>query len=583
MLKIFGRPFCFYKKCYLCKKNSYLDKMKKLYLFLWFLGFGLSLCGQEIFSFQGENGKYGFVKRWATGSWYNFREIEREVIAEPKYDSCEYSFMSVYPKVKLNNKWWFVDKKGNEITPIKYDLCRDFSKGFVTVKLNDKWGYVDTNGKETILLGNYDDIGNPYKFDIFPEWGDKIIEKELSNVFIGNLIFIKLNGKFGLIDTNENIVISCKYDKMYDKTMDFSNGYCLVQIDDKLGMIDNKGNEIIPILYDEIDIDDENFVIVKLNDKEGVIDYNGKEVVSLKWDECIPWYNGTTKVKLNGKYGLIENFTEKEILPIKYNDIRWFANNNLFIVRLNDKYGFIDTTEKEIIPYQYTNIRIYRLTETSYFIGAELDDKWGIIDTNGKEILPIKYDALYFAHRIDLVAVRLNEKWGVVDYNGKEVIPIKFDNSFYFNEGENYASIESNNKYIYIDTTGKEIVSDKYEEYYPLNNYLTMGKFNEEWFLIRTITEEELISFKSHIDRCLHTDNTLGLVYNKEIIFVNSITGEKIAVVAFDDYWKLSDGYTAIKIGEKWGLINNMGEKIIPCKYKLLEIEDKLKEILNKK
>ncbi|MCS7150786.1 MAG: WG repeat-containing protein [Endomicrobia bacterium] len=46
------------------------------------------------------------------------------------------------------NKWGFCDKNGNIVIDCKYDYADYFSEGLARVKLGDKWGYIDKSGKE---------------------------------------------------------------------------------------------------------------------------------------------------------------------------------------------------------------------------------------------------------------------------------------------------------------------------------------------------------------------------------------------------------------------------------------------------
>jgi hypothetical protein len=393
--------------------------MKKLVLFLCLSVFYLSLNAQYIWQFEGKKEKYGLVK--------TINRFEREIIVKSKYDTI-IDFWENYAIVKLKNKWGFINKEGKGITPIKYDLCRVFSHGYATIKLNDKWGYVDTNGKEKILFGNYDDISNPREIMIFGEWGGITIN-EISSIFLGSLIVVKINEKYGLIDTNENIVTPCKYD----------------EIDD--------------------DWYDDSVFIVNLNDKQGIIDFNGKKVISLKWNKSIPLYFNKTKtnVKLNEKYGLIENYTKKEIFPIKYDAIRQTSKEYRFWVKLNGKYGLIDTTENIIIPFKYTDIRPsgngYSISDT---FNVQLGDKWGMININEREVIPIKYDfiAYYWIGNSLLLSVSLDEKYGDIDRAGNEIISIKYDKEIYFDYGENYTIVEIDEKYGIHRYSGKWNTTD---------------------------------------------------------------------------------------------------------------------------
>jgi flagellar biosynthesis chaperone FliJ len=53
-------------------------------------------------------------------------------------------------------KTW-LENNSNNGHNVKYDQVREFKNGFAAVKLNEKWGFIDTTGKE---IGNikYDKV-----------------------------------------------------------------------------------------------------------------------------------------------------------------------------------------------------------------------------------------------------------------------------------------------------------------------------------------------------------------------------------------------------------------------------------------
>ena len=65
-----------------------------------------------------------------------------------KYDETR-DFCDGFAAVKRNDKWGFVNEKGEEIVPCKYDFVCDFSEGFAPVLLvgstifDVKWGFVN--------------------------------------------------------------------------------------------------------------------------------------------------------------------------------------------------------------------------------------------------------------------------------------------------------------------------------------------------------------------------------------------------------------------------------------------------------
>ena len=98
-----------------------------------------------------------------------------------KYDAQGTDFHSKLKWVKLNNKYGYVNKSGEEVIPLKYDGVANFSEGLAGVKLNGKWGYVNQSGVEVIPL-IYDDADN----------------------FKEGKAQVKLNGRYFYIDKNGN-------------------------------------------------------------------------------------------------------------------------------------------------------------------------------------------------------------------------------------------------------------------------------------------------------------------------------------------------------------------------------------------
>ncbi len=49
-----------------------------------------------------------------------------------------------------NNKYGFINKKGEVVIPLEYDEIRSFSEGLAGVLKGDKWGFIDKNNKTVI-------------------------------------------------------------------------------------------------------------------------------------------------------------------------------------------------------------------------------------------------------------------------------------------------------------------------------------------------------------------------------------------------------------------------------------------------
>jgi hypothetical protein len=127
----------------------------------------------------------------------------------------------------------------------------------------------------------------------------------------------------------------------------------------------------------------------------------------------------------------------------------------------------IDKNGKEVIPIKYDAV----VVSDEGIIWVKIDDKWGIMDTSGKEISPPVYDYEAVTPFTNGVAWILKDnKWGLVDGSGKTVIPPKFEGACPF-VGE-FSAVMIENKWGLIDKTGKEIIPiGKYEDIGVSKNY----------------------------------------------------------------------------------------------------------------
>ena len=83
---------------------------------------------------------------------------------------------------------------------------------------------------------------------------------------------------------------------------------------------------------------------------------------------------------------------EANSLILKY-DNAWSFHEEMAVVALQGKYGFIDRNGKEVIPLIYDEIKVPLFYDTfGYFymgpVLAKRDGKYGFIDKTGKAVQP---------------------------------------------------------------------------------------------------------------------------------------------------------------------------------------------------
>ncbi len=154
-------------------------------------------------------------------------------------------------RVKSNNKWGFINKKGEFIVPPLYDLVGEFSEGFAPMIVENKVGFIDEEGK--IIIEPKFDLPTNLEYQ-FPEFQIELYR------FVNGLCPVNLGDSYGYIN-NEGIVV---IDMIYSKATPFKWGYAVVEINEDgkqiCGIIDRKGEWTIKPQFDNIFLAEEYFI-----------------------------------------------------------------------------------------------------------------------------------------------------------------------------------------------------------------------------------------------------------------------------------------------------------------------------------
>jgi hypothetical protein len=150
--------------------------------------------------------------------------------------------------VLLNGKWGLINKEGKTLIAHQFLDVKNISEGYTWVKEHEYWGLIDS-------LGNY--IIKPDE-RVPLIYGTNVSFKNFSELHYG-LIRYQTKEMYGYQNTNLTVAIPAKY----DKATDFKNGLATVNQDGYWGVIDTKGNLVIPINYKEIILNESGLFPVK--------------------------------------------------------------------------------------------------------------------------------------------------------------------------------------------------------------------------------------------------------------------------------------------------------------------------------
>ncbi len=183
----------------------------------------------------------------------------------------------------------------------------------------------------------------------------------------------------------------------YEIISNFGNGLHKVLLGDKLGLVDENGNIVLPIIYDSItkgDYSEGELESIKLEGKWGFINKDGIVVISPIYDNFCYFHDGYAAVKLNNKYGFIDE-TGREVVPFIYDDA-WGFEEGYALIKLNNKWGFIDKNLKVVVKPIYDSILYVPndartnpyASNKKYLAGATLNGVHGAIIRKDYSFIP---------------------------------------------------------------------------------------------------------------------------------------------------------------------------------------------------
>ncbi len=512
-----------------------------------------------------ENGKYGFVPsdgkrqgaiydqiRYATGGFivkksgsFGITDSQGELLTKIKFDSI--GILNNSYLVKKKNRYGVFSKEGNTILPIKYREILGGNEDITLIK----------NKRDKVQL-----ISNKTK---------KILIEELEYCELyKNVAIVKASGRFGLVDTRT--VIPTQYDsiaidisknpKAVRQTRKnpyyFSNRLSsLKKIQevilfegDKVGLADVEGRILYNPEYNKISI---NYIqgihLVTKNDSTSIYFKASKKKTDFEYKYVSSLDHKYITADLDGLSGAFD-LRGNVIVPFEYDvrSIRPFRNFGFQVAR-NRKIGLLSEEGKTILPTEYDKIDSFYDSDFNDFKIIRSGDKSGVINRDGTFILPVAYD--WIGNEKDVFIVRDNDRYGLFDKKGQNLIPLKY-------------------KFITdTDTYKSEVLILKI-------NDSTYNFANKDY---QKILKNDVSSFGYILD--IHklnnplSDNSQFLLYVKneegKMGLINESREELVVPLIYDDilqsFSSNSHTYYGVRLGTKYGVINEEGEVILPIKY----------------
>jgi hypothetical protein len=177
--------------------------------------------------------------------------------------------------------------------------------------------------------------------------------------------------------------------------------------DQKVGVLNRKGQQVLPMEYDGIDVEELQYQTVSKSefDRTGMLKNGDKLIIPVKYGQIVRYDDRNEKEQvINTAFMVYEDErpslvgSEGEVLfnqPgvwIEYMEDG--AAGIFFELHQKKKHGVFRVGPGVIVPFIYSNIDPYVIDNNHYF-SVKKGKKYGLIDGMGKTILPVKYKSIY--------------------------------------------------------------------------------------------------------------------------------------------------------------------------------------------
>jgi len=415
-------------------------------------------------------------------------------------------------KKRKTNKFALFNNN-TQLSEFEFDSISEFNEDgmALTSVSNQGVGIINKDGK--IILPCKYEIHNGYNINI-----DNVHNYRSGFRLYDGFLAFSINGKYGLLDKMGNIVVPCKYPPFYfsynEQSLLISKGYIAVRYNCKLGLIkiSNSTDYLLKPKYDQIKVFFDtnylsengvsskyhNYIIAEGDDESLIIEIESGNIIFSVKDYIIKrfylitksyiaihiekqgqqimrlfsidntniykdfsdlgyWNEDFAQICCEEKWGVFDFHSGKEIIPCIYEEkVSINETSNLFKVKLNGKYGFINLNNDVIIPCSYDQVHNFK----DGIAAICSNSKWSFVNEKGLFIACDFDDILDFNN--NFAAVKKGVKWGYINTKGEIIIPIKFDKAESFSDG--LAAVAFGDRYGYIDKYNNTIIPFEYSK-----------------------------------------------------------------------------------------------------------------------
>ena len=281
-----------------------------------------------------------------SGNKWGYCDSNKKIIMKPKFERTYWFADNGLARVKIADKYGFINKSGEFKFEAKYDNASDFLFNYCMVELGKQKYCLNENGELTKT-----NVEHSYSCSF-----SSVLDDGENTICINCCKAFGVKGNYGTvckeikyIDNDFKTIaidsIPAQYDTIYT-----SIGYAekftplIASKNGKFGMVTNKNKIVYPFEFDSIRVIDYNTLVLKKNNM-----WTLRDTSQILYSNFSQWHSylfdsGTYfTVKISNKWGVI-NSKGKVVVPIQFDEIKFPSRHIIpreFTVKTNGKWGYI--------------------------------------------------------------------------------------------------------------------------------------------------------------------------------------------------------------------------------------------------
>ncbi len=366
-----------------------------------------------------------------------------------------------------------------------------------------------------------------------------------------NYSTIEENGKIGVIDQNQNIVIEPQYEKII--IINPHKAVFVCQLNEEQKIVNNKNQEIFQ-KYDNvqpIEISNgtyENHILIYEKEGEyGLLNINGETITNAKYEEIssLGYQQGQLLSKQNGKYGILDG-NGNTIIKNKYDEIQldeYYTEENGYqkagyIVKVTTaegyRYGYYDYNGVQVLNEEYNQVaRLSEIKSDNIYLIAAQNGQYGVFVNNSK-IINTEYQQITYNIDIGMFIVEKTGKYGAINLKGVQILETE------------YSELNINGIYLYSIKNGEQKVFDEQGNEINIPFDTVINKTSNSKYFIRNDAGNYSI-VNTELEK-LTNQNYKFIEHAYETYFIVTNEQDKIGMIDLDENIIVELNYDLIQL-----------------------------------